>query len=318
MKNKNKLVTVIIPVFNSEKYLKRLFSSLINQTYKNLEIVVIDDGSTDGSRFVIEKYCKSEERIVSYYSDNKGVSEARNFGIKVSNGDYICFIDADDFVEPRYIEELISGVSENQAQLAICNYTLIFNGTKKNNRIYPSMKEIAQVDSETIIKEILLSNSYFKGFVWNKIFDSKIIKKHSIRFNSNSYILEDMEFVINYLCIIDNVKLINKPLYNYVQHSNSTTKRIDDNYVTVFKTISNITSILDEEYLPFVRVLYYEFYANIFKYQLKNRELNNFKTLLSRKECIFHYILFKKLKKRNMIQKFKDQITFVLIFFYTR
>ncbi|EME7104513.1 glycosyltransferase family 2 protein, partial [Enterococcus faecium] len=114
MKNKNKLVTVIIPVFNSEKYLKRLFSSLINQTYKNLEIVVIDDGSTDGSRFVIEKYCKSEERIVSYYSDNKGVSEARNFGIKVSNGDYICFIDADDFVEPRYIEELIGGVSENQ------------------------------------------------------------------------------------------------------------------------------------------------------------------------------------------------------------
>ncbi|HFU5900287.1 TPA: glycosyltransferase family 2 protein, partial [Enterococcus faecium] len=94
-----KLVTVIVPVFNAGKYLENLILSLMNQTYHNIEMIFIDDGSTDNSRNIVNKYCKKDSRITKIFTENGGVSAARNRGLTIASGDYICFIDADDYVE---------------------------------------------------------------------------------------------------------------------------------------------------------------------------------------------------------------------------
>ncbi|MCF7546034.1 glycosyltransferase [Enterococcus faecium] len=306
----NKLVSIIVPVFNAGKYLENLILSLMNQTYHNIEIIFIDDGSTDNSRNIVNKYCKKDSRITKIFTENSGVSSARNRGLDIASGDYICFIDADDYLEDIYVEKLLNGVRNNNVQLAICDYWLVYGKKKKTDN---NLKSISTVNSSVIIKEVLLSDNYIKGFVWNKIFDAQIIKEHSIKFNDKSFILEDMEFLIKYLCHIESIYLIHQQLYNYVQHSNSATRKIDDKYMSAFNVIDNFKIILNYNYDPYLKVLYYEFYANVFKYHIKNKRFSK-PEFLSRGECLSSYYLLVKLKKnRSYIQKIKDIITILLI-----
>lgn len=312
----NKLVTVIVPVFNAGKYLENLILSLMNQTYHNIEMIFIDDGSTDNSRNIVNKYCKKDSRITKIFTENGGVSAARNRGLTIASGDYICFIDADDYVEDIYVEKLLDGVMNNNVQLAICDYWLVYE--KKRKKTDNNLKSISTVNSSVIIKEVLLSDNYIKGFVWNKIFDAQIIKEHSIKFNDKSFILEDMEFLIKYLCHIENIYLIHQQLYNYIQRSNSATRKIDNKYMSAFNVIDNLKKILNHNYDPYLKVLYYEFYTNVFKYHIKNKSFSNLE-FLSRRECLSSYYLLVKLKKnRSYIQKIKDIIIILLIISYMR
>ena len=111
------LISIIIPVYNVEKYLKKCINSVINQSHKNLEIILIDDGSTDKSGIILDEYAKIDERIKVYHKKNGGLSSARNYGIKRSNGNYICFIDSDDFISKYMIENLLNNLLKTQSDI---------------------------------------------------------------------------------------------------------------------------------------------------------------------------------------------------------
>ena len=121
----NDLISVVVPVYNVEKYLKKSIESIINQTYKNLEIIIIDDGSSDDSYNVCKKYKEIDSRIILIHTENKGVSHARNLGLSKANGKYLIFIDSDDYIEDNMIEILYTNLKKTKSDLSICMYEIV-------------------------------------------------------------------------------------------------------------------------------------------------------------------------------------------------
>ena len=124
------LISIIIPVYNVEKYLRKCLDSIINQTYKKLEIILIDDGSTDNSGKICEEYAKKDDRIIVIHKENAGVSSARNRGIELANGKYIGFIDSDDWIEENMYETLYQNLLQFDVDISMCNYSIIRNHKK--------------------------------------------------------------------------------------------------------------------------------------------------------------------------------------------
>ena len=119
------LVSIIIPVYNTEKYLSKCLESVINQTYKNLEIILINDGSTDKSKEICESFAKKDKRIQILNKENSGVSSARNHGMRLAKGQYIAFIDGDDYAEENYIEELLKNLKQTESDCVLCGYNRV-------------------------------------------------------------------------------------------------------------------------------------------------------------------------------------------------
>lgn len=208
------LVTVIIPVYNVEKYLSECIESIIGQTYNNIEIIIVDDGSSDGSREVAERLSRDYKNITVIAQANKGVSEARNNGLDRAHGKYVLFIDADDTIEPTFIEKHIKALENND--IAIVGMNVI---TKKKKQKLPKYRSGRNAMGALFIDEGV------GGYVWNKIYRKEIITNNHLRFDKKYTILEDLIFNINYLKNIKTVKIIREPLYNYYQRKGSATRK---------------------------------------------------------------------------------------------
>ena len=182
------LVSVIIPVHNVSPYLREALDSVIYQTYKNLEILVIDDGSTDGSGIICDKYL-SDPRVIVIHQDNRGLSGARNTGLDHATGDYISFLDSDDVYHPNMINLLLQSVLQYNADLSACGYTPFINSHLKKTKHKPrKIIENAHVLSkrETII---LLLEGSFSTNVWSKLYRRQLWE--SLRF-PEGYVYEDL------------------------------------------------------------------------------------------------------------------------------
>lgn len=195
------LVSVIVPIFNKEQYLNRLIKSLVNQTYKEIEIILIDDGSRDNSKTVCEQFLSEDKRIKLYSQENSGVSQARNKGIDIAKGKYITFIDADDYVKEDFIEKMIM----NKEEKSIVNV----NWNKKNTTL--SYNEYLM---ELVSGKIL-------GVCWGYLLDTDIVKK--IKFDRNTSYMEDTVFMVEYLTKVSSVKLVNSKLYCHCDNNDSLT-----------------------------------------------------------------------------------------------
>ena len=164
-----KLLSVVVPVYNVGKYLDRCIKSIINQTYKNLEIILVDDGSVDASGKICDKYAFKDKRINVIHKENEGLSEARNTGIKLSKGDYITFVDSDDYIDERMYEILIHDLEYYDVDIATCDYLRVEDYSKKteiSNEVNIYGKK------EALIK--LLRNEEYKDYAWNKIYKKKL------------------------------------------------------------------------------------------------------------------------------------------------
>lgn len=210
-----KKVTVVIPIYNVEKYLKKCLESVVLQSYKNLEIIMINDGSTDCSQEICEEYKNKYENIMLVNKKNEGVSVARNTGINLSTGEYIIFIDADDVLHKHYIEHLVYLLETEDVELAICEYT---TETLRDDINREYKKNI--IEKNEVIRDIL-SNVNYGGYLWNKIFIKSIIIEKNIKFQEGITIWEDLLFVIEYLTNINYCVWINSVLYYYRQRNNS-------------------------------------------------------------------------------------------------
>lgn len=174
IKNMNNCkVTVVVPVFNVEKYLKRCLNSIINQTMKEIEIILVDDGSTDKSGKICDQYKKIDKRIKVIHQNNKGLSAARNVGIKIAISKYICFIDSDDYIENDMIEYLYQGCIKKNADISCCGFTNIYEN-KKTEKITIPTQEIVFSKKEAL--DIHMFSGYIDVVAWNKMYKIELFK----------------------------------------------------------------------------------------------------------------------------------------------
>ncbi len=170
--NENPLISVIVPAYNVEKWLSRCLDSILNQTYKNIEIVVIDDGSKDNTKSLIDEYSHKYKNIVPVYQENQGVSYARINGIKSANGEWIGFVDSDDEIELDMYEMLLKNALKYQADISHCGYQMVFEN--KINYFYNTGRIVIQ-DNSTGLKD-LLEGKFIEPGLWNKIFHKNLFK----------------------------------------------------------------------------------------------------------------------------------------------
>ena len=212
---KKPLITVIIPVYNTKKYLHNCIESILSQTYHNLEIILIDDGSTDGSEKFVDDYAKSDKRIKVIHQKNMGLSSARNTGLKHATGKYITFVDSDDRIDPNMVEGLLNALVDTHADIAICSFKEIYpNGkTKGFSHNYP--KQV--FTTEQALANMLQENGFMVSATM-KLFPTNYFK--NTKFPTNR-LHEDVGTTYKLIIKADKIVFIPNEYYIYVHHDNS-------------------------------------------------------------------------------------------------
>ena len=199
-------ISIVIPIYNVEKYLPQCLDSVINQTHQNLEIILVNDGSTDSCGEIGEEYAAKDPRIKVIHKENGGLSDARNAGIKVATGEYIAFIDSDDFVAVDFCEKLLETLLENTADVAECDF-LAFENDRDLEKFSTDTKEKIEVFETEAALELLMKE-YFKQTVWNKLYRREV--------------LGDFEFPVGKINEDERVKGIIDVLINEFEINNET------------------------------------------------------------------------------------------------
>ena len=205
------LVSIIIPCYNVERYIDRCINSVVNQSYENLDIILVDDGSSDSTPIICDKWAKNDNRIRVIHKENDGVANARNDALDIAYGEYISFIDSDDYVEPDYVEILLSELLDHNSDIVICDYQI-------NDAIINLKYSSSVIAYDYAISE-LAKGSYMFGVLWNKMYRKSIIESIRIPKLACS---EDLVF--NYYAFSNSNSFccISKKLYHYMQNADST------------------------------------------------------------------------------------------------
>ena len=206
-----KKVSIIVPVYNVEKYIDKCLNSLVNQTLKDIEIIIVNDGSPDNSQVVIDKYVKKYPRKVkSFIKENGGQGSARNFGLEKAEGEYIGYVDSDDFVELDMYEKLYNKAKKSDLDIAICgSYNVTESGIKT-----------IELDRE-LFKDKKKNAFFGRMAVWNKIYKRELLLDNNMTFRSKLW-YEDLDFTLKMLSKAKKVGYVNKPFYDYLIREGST------------------------------------------------------------------------------------------------
>ncbi len=240
------LISIIMPVYNAEKYVKKAVESVIKQSYTHFELIIVDDGSTDRSAYICEELAKNDSRIRVIHKKNSGVSSARNTGIQYSLGKYITFIDDDDEYDEKYCEILLNSIEKHNADIIKCgrkNITIKIDGsiTRTIDRFYPKS---CFVNIDSFWEDYYEFKKYdFIGSVWNGLYRADIIKQYNIIFDENVlHGNEDIIFNYSYLRNCKNIVIQSDVLYyHYYRLSHSTSMKFHGDQIS-----NRIRSIIDE------------------------------------------------------------------------
>ncbi len=278
----NDLVSIIIPAYNTEKYIVKCLKSLQVQTYDNIEVIIVNDGSIDQTQNIISAFIKTDKRFLLINQENAGVSSARNVGINVSTGNYLIFVDSDDYVAPDYVETLLTLMKLGNNELVCADYYKVKNGV-----VYSHSTDTQNVDilSRNDAIDLLHSDRYFQGYLWNKIFLKEIVTQNYISFDPEIKIWEDMQFCLKYLIHIEKIVYINKPIYFYVNHAESAMndKSVWNEY-TQLKALEDMWKLLKP-------------YNGTFKEYIRNYYANTLASLIGKKTCHNDKIMLCEMEK---------------------
>ncbi len=224
-------VSIIVPVYNSDKYLKKCLDSIQNQTYKNYEAIIINDGSTDNSSKIIQEYI-NDERFKIINQNNHGIGYSRNLGIKKAQGDYICFVDSDDYIELNFLETMLAKIENDNLDIVVCDYI------ENHSDNFQKTIKVCEFQNTTIDDSPDLLININKA-PWNKIYKKEIIS--NIKFPEKLK-YEDTQFICEAL---KDAKIgkNNEFLYHYVIHNESETTTMDEKVFDIIYIVKNIRNI---------------------------------------------------------------------------
>lgn len=217
IKKMNPLISVIIPCYNIEKYISKTIDSVLNQKFNNFEIILVDDGSVDNTGRILDEYLKKDNRIKVIHKKNEGVAIARNKGLLESNGEYIYFLDGDDYISTSYFEDISKIILKNNLEIIISPYYI-----EKNNRKFLLSSDIKEknYDKDFILKN-LFTRKICKAAMGTSLIKKEIIVKNNIFFNEKLSYSEDYHFIIRVFFKARNFYYTNKPYFTYVQREGS-------------------------------------------------------------------------------------------------
>lgn len=228
-------VSVIVPVFNVEKYLRQCIESLIEQTLTDIEILLIDDGSPDSSGEICDEYAKSDSRIRVFHKENEGASLSRKYGVQHARGEYICFIDSDDYAENDFLENMYKAISENNADLAECDYTTFSEKAENRKKLYEKGFAAEKAEFLNFVAKNTIINGDVAVVMWNKIYKRSLIVDN-VR-DYGECLLEDYIFNMQYYTAVNKYVYVNKPLVNYRQVTNSLSRKINPKAYMILKDV---------------------------------------------------------------------------------
>lgn len=267
-------ISVIVPVYNVEKYIEKCLNSLVNQTLKDIEIIVVNDGSPDNSQKIIDKYEKKYSNVKSYIKKNGGISDARNYGLKYAHGEYISFVDSDDYVDLTMMEKLYNKAIQDSYDIVECNLHIVDDKDRLIKDVRHTLPSDILNDQQ---KKKYMINMYTS--VWNKIY-KKSLFDNEVRFKKGVW-FEDVEFLYKLISFVGTIGFVNENLYYYVQRKGSITKTFDDrlycyvgnwNGIVDFYKKKNIYNHYYKELeYSYVRYLYASFIRQSSNYKDKNK-----------------------------------------------
>lgn len=266
----NELISVIVPVYNVEKYLEKCVNSIRNQTYKNLEIILVDDGSPDNSGILCDELAKLDDRIVVYHKENGGLSDARNYGVTKARGTYIGFVDSDDYIHEKMYEELYQAIKRTGTSIAECGVTRVYkNGLRPH---YEGEDYFLVLDRGQYLKEYLLNTKLY-GSAWCKLLHVDLAKK--IEFPVGK-IYEDAFYTLALLNNVEDYTIISGNYYFYYMRENSITTRPfsaeDMDYIEIMDKIKAYTLVNYPQYQELLNIRLAFAYLSIFNQLIQVKE----------------------------------------------
>ena len=221
-------VSIIVPIYNAEKYIKKCVDSLVNQTKKELEIILINDGSTDNTLKILKEY--KDKRIKLFSNKNQGIGKTRNFGISKATSEYIMFCDSDDYYEPNMCELMFNEAEKNDLDIVICDFYKEYDSGKIEPFKVASFDTTTLKETPSLIRNINLAP-------WNKIYKSELIKDNNIMFEEKLK-YEDTPFVAKALDCANKIGKIDKCLNHYIVHEQSETTIRDRRCFDILKIVN--------------------------------------------------------------------------------
>ena len=263
-------VSIIVPVYNVESYLDKCLNSLVNQTLKEIEIIIVNDGSTDNSKKIIDKYAKKYKNIIAITKENGGVSEARNLGLTKATGEYIAFLDSDDWVELDMYEKMYQKALAENFDIVACDTQAIFPNEKQY--IGSNIKE------DNVLNNTLMIDAY--AVLWNKIYKKELLE--GIKFKKGMNFCEDVEFLYMIYPKIKKIGVIKEPLHNYLQREGSLTYVYDKKLYKLIEAMDDIVNYYKEnnildKYMAEIEYTYARYlYATFIKRIARTRNKEEF------------------------------------------
>lgn len=297
------LISIIIPVYNCEKYLHRCLDSILKQNYRNIEVLLVDDGSTDSSLNICKEYENKDNRFKAFHKKNGGPSSARNYGLDRCNGDYIVFVDSDDYLSNNYLQKLYDAMIENNAEVVFCGYdTEYSNKEVKSGYVF----SVGEYD----YKNNCYDGIYMPFVVWSMMINASCInnKRKKLRFEEDITYLEDYLFNMNLLLISKKNIGINDVLYHRVEHCGSLTdikysKQSFEKYfslVYAFEKMCAVTEKYNDLHLNTIKALI----SSLADVQVLMKKLNIYdQNKLNKINELRKYYVPIYLKKSNSIKK---------------
>lgn len=319
-----KKVSIIVPVYNGEKHIEFCIKSLLKQTYTNIELVIINDGSNDGTKEILDKWAKIDDRIYVIHKVNEGVSVARNIGLMCCCGQYILFVDSDDKLREDAIERLLPYMQDDDSyDLVLFGYEVIGSDNRKNDT--EVLQNISKIDTQflknEIIKSVIATNKNIFGYIWRALYSKKMLETSKVRFPKNIKISEDYMFLLDAINSSDRVAVIPEELYQYcIGESSMSIKYIpsllqDMMYVNnwMYDNIVKSNEILQEGYNCSVCNTYLRYVQN--SYRDKNRKFHAIHREIKakRKEYGFQYYINQEWNKFN---NFDLKSALAMVFFH--
>lgn len=269
----NKMVSIILPVFNAERFLSQCLDSILRQTYQDWELIAVDDGSKDGSIEILKSYEKRDNRIHIISKKNEGVSIARNIALKHAHGDYIYFVDSDDIVMPEALMILVKAMDSNKATFVKSDFLPI---DEQGKQVFINKKQVIRrrydgkvMDSEKFFKKILMKEC----FLWTCLFRKEIIEKYHILFIPHCRLMEDAAFVVDYLLYSDRNVYKDACIYGYRKYEGTVSAVNKDytedmmlikrhllefpksyNHISLFKNINNYQNERDASFITRLKI----------------------------------------------------------------